>query len=109
MKERLLQVDIDSIDWSEHFGLSIQKWLKDTKRITDTDIIESWSNDLQNEFKKEFDTFINNKDFSYMFLYQDENPYAYPTDLIGHICDRYLKHNVDVAMKYKNKIERSFF
>ena len=44
-----------------------------------------------------------------MFLYQDENPYAYPTDLIGHICDRYLKHNVDVAMKYKNKIERSFF
>lgn len=109
MKQRTIQLDIDNIDWSEHFNLSIQGWLQDTKRFATTDIIQKWSQDLQRDFKQEFDTFINDKDFSYMFIYQGENPYAYPVDLIGHICDRYMKHNIQAAAKYKNKIEKSFF
>lgn len=109
MKERLLQVDVDGINWAEHFNHSICNWLEKTKRVANIDAIESWSIDLEREFKKDFDTFIDNKDFSYMFLYQDENPYLYPTDLIGHICDRYMKHNTELALKYRSKIEKSFF
>jgi|15BtaG_2_1085339.scaffolds.fasta_scaffold00325_12 hypothetical protein len=109
MKQRTLHLDINNIDWSVHFKLSINQWLHSTKRIIDTSSANDWSNDLQDSFKKEFDTFIDDKEFSYMFIYQGENPYMYPTDLIGHICDRYMKYNIDVATKYKDKIERSFF
>lgn len=71
------------------------------------DMIE-YSIDLEKAILKEDLSFFDEWEVCYMFLYFNQNHFTWPTDLIGDLSTRYFKSNLELALKYKDKIYKTF-
>lgn len=106
--KQTIEVDISKIDWKTHFRYEIESWLSSTKRGMDYEDMIEYSIDLEKAILKEDLSFFDEWEVCYMFLYFNQNHFTWPTDLIGDLSTRYFKSNLELALKYKDKIYKTF-